>query len=403
MMTAVIAGRLGDDVTLIEKNEKLGKKLYITGKGRCNLTNNCDVETFFNSVIRNAKFMYSSYSNFTSQDTMDFFEDAGLKLKTERGRRVFPVSDKSADVLDTLKNEIKKSKVKVLLNTEVKSASKSESDGTFSVLLSTGEELHSEKLVIACGGLSYPATGSTGDGYTLAKSFGHTITETAPSLVPFVLKEKDFCKSLSGLSPKNVELTLKVSGKEVYKEIGEMLFTHEGISGPLILTASSIVSGQIPFAENIKSDKEIICSIDWKPAVSYEQFDSRLLSIIDESPKKEIRNALHGVYPASLIPVLLCMCDIDGERKAYSLTKEDRRKIADVTKNMTFHVERSAGYKEAVVTKGGVKTFEINPKSMESKIVEGLFFAGEVIDIDALTGGFNLQLAWSSAGAAARS
>ena len=404
MYCAAHLSRRGFTTVILEKNEKLGKKLFITGKGRCNFTNNCGRDEFFSSVVSNPRFLYSAYSLCAPQDVMRYFEDCGLAVKTERGKRVFPVSDRSCDVIDTLKEDLRKHHVQVLLHTRVTGIcceagedGRPRAAGVFLRREENGKEgeetsfLPARAVVVATGGLSYPSTGSTGDGYRFAEEAGHAVTERVPSLVPFRIRETDLYGSLAGLSPKNVRFTARCGGKTVFSETGEMLFTHEGISGPLVLSASAYARGRFPLS----------CEIDWKAAVPAEQFDRRLVGIISEAPLKSVRNALRGVYPASLIPVLLSAAGIPGEKKAGEITKEERARLVRLTKAMPLTAVSSGGFPEAVVTQGGVSVREIDPKTMESRRVSGLYFIGEVLDLDALTGGFNLQIAWMTAKACA--
>ena len=380
MAAAVFAAEAGLKVRLFEKNEKLGKKLYITGKGRCNFTNACNPEEFLENVVSNRKFLYSAVYGFNSFDTIDFFERLGLKTKVERGRRAFPASDHSSDVIKALRKRIEELGVEVNLNTEVKE-------------LPVPDEEHA--VIAATGGLSYPSTGSTGDGYAFAEKTGHRITETRPALVPFETKE-DFIKELQGLSLRNVSFTLKNGRKTVYEGFGELLFTHFGISGPLVISASS-------YAAALLKDTALSAHIDLKPALTYEQLDDRILREFESGKNKCFRNILSGLLPSKMIPVMIEMTGIPSDRSVNSLTKEDRKRLAESLKDFSFTVTGTRGYNEAVITQGGISVKDIDPKTMESRLVKNLYFIGEVIDVDALTGGYNLQIAWSTAYAAVRS
>lgn len=376
------------NVLLIEKNKAFGRKLLITGKGRCNLTNDCDLQTLLNNVRTNSRFLYSAFSQFSSQDTMLFFENLGVPLKVERGNRVFPVSDKSLDIVNSLVNKIKKSRV-TTVNTEVISVIKDKN--IFLVKLKDGTLYSGHSLVIATGGKSYPLTGSTGQGYNFAKNFGHTIVPITPSLVPIVTEETAVCKKLQGLSLKNTFLRVLNDGKTVYSDFGEMLFTHFGLSGPMILSSSA----------HVKNGDKI--SLDLKPALSEKQLDNRLLSDFEKYINKNFSNALSDLLPSKLIPVIIEFSGISPYEKVNNITKEQRKNLVCLLKNFTFTVKGLRPIEEAIITSGGVSVKEINPKTMESKIVDNLYFAGEIIDCDAYTGGFNLQIAFSTAFVAAQS
>lgn len=391
MMASVFAARRGLEVHVYEKNEKLGKKLYITGKGRCNLTNACDMDELFASVRSNPKFLYSAFYGFTNQDAMDFFRQEGLKIKTERGSRVFPESDRSADVLDTLRRAMKKAGVQVHLHTEVKSLHKE--DERFCLKLKDAEDVWADKVFVATGGISYESTGSTGDGYRFAEHFGLKIMETCPSLVPFNIKE-NFVKELQGLSLKNVSIRILDGKKVLYEEFGEMLFTHFGVSGPLILTASSICARKI-------REKQLKLILDLKPALTMEQLDARVLREFEAAKNRQFKNVISAFFPAKLVPVMLDLSRIAPEKKVNEITKEERQHFLHCMKELELTITGLRGYNEAIITKGGVSVREVNPTTMESKKVPGLYFIGEVLDLDAVTGGFNLQIAWSSAVAAA--
>lgn len=393
MMASVFAARQGVETHVYEKNEKLGKKLYITGKGRCNLTNACDMEELFASVKSNPKFLYSAFYGFTNQDTMDFFEQEGLRIKTERGNRVFPESDRSADVLDTLRRAMKKAGVHVHLHTEVKRIY--QSDGQFCLELSDAGDVRTDKVIVATGGISYESTGSTGDGYRFAEHFGLKMTEPCPSLVPFNIKE-EFVKELQGLSLKNVSIRILDGKKVLYEAFGEMLFTHFGVSGPLILTASSTCARKI-------REKQLKLILDLKPALTMEQLDARVRREFEDARNKQFKNVIPAFFPAKLVPVMLNLSGIAPDKKANEITREERQSFLRCMKELELTVTGLRGYNEAIITKGGVSVKEVNPATMESKKVPGLYFVGEVLDVDAVTGGFNLQIAWSTAVAAALS
>lgn len=395
MMAAAAAADSGAEVCLIEKNEKLGKKLYITGKGRCNVTNAADMEVLFENVCTNRKFLYSAFYDFNNEALMDWLNRAGCPLKTERGNRVFPVSDHSSDVIAAFKRELQKRNVNILLNTKAEElvfgrADNGETDlpakCITGVRLADGKVLEADAVIVCTGGLSYPSTGSTGDGYRFAEAAGHKIEKCSPSLVPFVVKEP-WCRQLMGLSLKNVEARLVCGTREVYRGFGELLFTHFGVSGPLVLTASS-------YYGKASGDAELF--IDLKPAMDSEQLDRRLLRDFDENKNRQFRNALGALFPAKLIPVMVELSKIDPNKKVNEITREERRNFAALIKSLPLSVTGTGGFDEAVITRGGVSVKEIDPSTMESKKVRGLFFAGEVLDLDALTGGFNLQIAWST-------
>lgn len=399
MFAAICLAGEGHIVTLYEKNEKLGKKLFITGKGRCNLTNNCDVEELMKHVVTNPKFLFGAFHQCDAQAVMDFFECAGLRLKTERGNRVFPSSDHSSDVIKTLEKFLTKNHVKVLTGHCVQEIlTEDTEEGRFVTGLVVKDAKGCEKrecyeaVVVATGGLSYEKTGSTGDGFRFAQKLGIEVTPCRPSLVPFETEET-FCKDLMGLSLRNVMLSCygKIKNKEklLYREQGEMLFTHFGISGPLVLSASA-------YAGKTEAEK-VWVEIDLKPALSDEQLDSRILRDFENSKNKQLRNALDELLPKKLIPVIIRLAKIDPFKQVNVVTKEERERLKATIKKMVLHVAGTRGFEEAIITKGGISVKEINPKTMETKKIRHLFFVGEVLDVDALTGGFNLQIAWSTA------
>lgn len=388
-MAAVQAARLGKSVIVFEKNDRLGRKLRITGKGRCNVTNNSPVEVHLNNIPVNSRFLYSSFAGFDSADVMNFFEELGVPLKTERGNRVFPVSDKADDIADALAYEMKNLRVKII-NKRV-SALIIEENACCGVIAGK-EEFRSSSTLIACGGKSYPNTGSTGDGYTLAESVGHTVTELKPSLVPLKSPDK-YCAEMMGLSLRNVTLKLYDGKKMIFSELGEMLFTHFGVSGPLVLSASSHIRDMTPNRYHLE--------IDLKPALSPEQLDARIQHDFAENLNRDFINGIRKLLPAKLIPVAVKLSGIAPETKINSITKEQRHKFGELIKSFPVRISGFRPIDEAIITSGGVSVKEINPRTMESKLVPGLFFAGEVIDTDAYTGGFNLQIAFSTAYSAA--
>lgn len=392
MFAAIAAAKNGHQVTLYEKNEKLGKKIFITGKGRCNITNAADMEELFDAVVTNSKFLYSSFYGYTNQNVIDFFEDAGVPVKIERGNRVFPISDHSSDVIRALEREMKKVGVKVCLNTEVKSV-EAEKDKFNKVVLKDTTTQTADACIVATGGLSYCSTGSTGDGFRFAENVGHKVTQCFPSLVPMETKEPWICE-LQGLSLRNVEAKILDGKKELYKDFGEMLFTHFGVSGPLIISASSYVGKK--FMDKNGQKKELTLEIDLKPALTEEQLDQRVLRDFEENHNRQFKNAITKLFPTKLIPVMLELGGIDPEKKVNSIEKEERKQFVHLIKHFRMTLTGLRDYPEAIITKGGVNVKEIDPGTMESKLVKGLYFAGEVLDLDALTGGFNLQIAWST-------
>ena len=387
MMAAGNAVELGADVTLFEKNDKLGKKLAITGKGRCNVTNNCGIDEFLNSVPVNSKFLYTAINNFTPADTIEFFESLGVKLKTERGNRVFPVSDKASDIVNAMR---KYSKCKIINETVKKLII---TDETVTGLVTDGGEYNFDSVIVCTGGKSYPLTGSTGDGYKLAAQAGLTVTPLRASLVPIEIEES-WCKDLQGLSLKNISVDIKQGDKTVFTDFGEMLFTHFGLSGPVILSASSHI-------RNIESGKyEVV--IDLKPALDEKTLDTRLISDFGKYINKNFANALNDLLPQKMIPVIIGLTGIDPYKKVNSVTQEERRTLLNLMKSLTLTVKGFRPIAEAIITSGGIAVKELDPRTMRAKKVKGLYFAGEVIDVDAYTGGFNLQIAFSTAVTASR-
>ena len=396
MAAAAFLGEKNHQVHLFEKNEKLGKKLFITGKGRCNVTNTCDEETFFKSVVSNPKFLYSAFYGFTNQDVISYFEKLGLSLKEERGGRIFPKSDHSSDVIKVLERRMTELDVKIHLGSEVKEVLIEETEGekaVTGVLLSNGQTVQGDRVIVATGGMSYQTTGSTGDGYRFAKDAGHKVTDLRCALVPMETKE-EYVTRMQGLALKNVSFTVKDGKKVLYQDFGELLFTHFGISGPLVLTASSYIGKKL-------EKKELQGYIDLKAALTVEQLDARILREFEAGINKQFKNVISGMFPSKMFPVILELCKIPAEKKVNEITKGERLDFIYLVKHFPVTITGLREFREAIITQGGVKTGEINPKTMESKKVNGLYFIGEVLDLDAVTGGFNLQIAWSTARAAA--
>ena len=386
-VAAIFAARNGHRVELFEKNEKIGKKLFITGKGRCNVTNAGDMDALFDAVKSNPKFFYSAFYSFTNEQAMDFFEELGVRLKVERGNRVFPKSDHSSDIIHALKHELEQLGVEIHFCTEVKDVLVEHEKFT-GIVLKNGKKVSGDACVVATGGISYASTGSTGDGYRFAEKTGHKVTELYPSLVPMEVKEW-YAKELQGLSLRNVRGTILDGKKKLYDEFGEMLFTHYGVSGPIIISASSVVGKKL-------QDKELTLQIDLKPALSREQLDQRVLRDFEENKNKQFKNAVDKLFPAKLKPIMIELSGISPEKKVNEISKEERLYFVDLIKNFKMTLTGLRSYNEAIITKGGVSVKDIDPGTMESKKISGLYFAGEVLDLDALTGGFNLQIAWST-------
>jgi len=395
MAAAIGASEAGHKVDLYEKNEKLGKKLYITGKGRCNVTNACDTEELFSHMVTNKKFLYSAIYGFSNFDMMGFLEACGCPLKTERGNRVFPVSDKSSDVISALERRLRERNVTVHFNEPVRELLFSDGKCSGVILEKGNTHVPADAVIVATGGLSYPSTGSTGDGYRFAGAAGHTVTALSPALAPFECLEDDV-KSLQGLSLKNIEVTVYDEKKILWKEFGEMLFTHFGVSGPVVLSASS-------FAAKAIKEHPLLMDIDLKPALSKEQLDSRILRDFAEAKNKQFKNSLAHLFPAKLIPVMVERSGIDPDKKVHEVTAKERERLVEITRAFRVTLTRLRGFREAIITQGGVSVKEVNPSTMESKKAPGLFWAGEVLDLDGVTGGFNLQIAWSTGMLAGRS
>lgn len=389
MMAAIQAAKQGNTVTLLEQNEKLGKKLFITGKGRCNVTNDCDVTELFDSVVSNKKFLYSAFYSFSNQDVKDFFEEQGLRLKVERGRRVFPASDKSSDVIKALGNALKKLEVKIRLRTRVDKVL-TENDIVCGVRLSDGECLNADKVILATGGVSYKSTGSDGSGLVMAEKLGHQVTKLRPGLVGMCTKEA-WVRDMQGLTLKNVAVSIgkKQGKKPLYEDFGELLFTHYGVSGPMILSASSRLGDEL-------EKDDLYIKIDLKPALSKEQLDSRILRDFEERKNADLSNAMVHLLPKSMIPVMLHVCGLDPAKKVNEVTRGEREQLVKGMKEFPLTINGLRDIQEAIITRGGVTVKEVDPSTMESKIVKNLYLAGEMLDLDALTGGYNLQIAWST-------
>ena len=389
MMAAYSAALTSNNVILLEKNEKLGKKLYITGKGRCNLTNSSDITTVMENIVSNTRFLFSAFKKFTNEDIMNLVENNGTKLKVERGNRVFPVSDHSSDIIKSIEKALRDLNVDIRLNTKVDKPIIE--DGRCIGVMIGKNKILSDAVIVATGGMSYQATGSDGDGYRFAKEAGISVSKLYPSLVPFNV-EGERVKALQGLSLKNIHVYIYNNKKLMYDEFGEMLFTHFGVSGPVIISASAIIGNK-----DIRGYR--LC-IDLKPAIDNEKLDERILRDFTEQKNKQLKNSLNKLFPTKIIDEVIYQSKIDPEKKVNLLTKEERHRLINATKNLEFTLSSTRGFNEAIVTKGGVEVSQINPKTMESKHVKGLFFAGEVLDLDAFTGGYNLQIAWSSGYAA---
>lgn len=397
MMAAISAAQAGKEVHLYEKNEKLGKKLYITGKGRCNLTNASDMDEVMKNVVTNAKFLYSAFYTMSNDDVIQMFEKAGVQTKVERGNRVFPVSDRSSDVISGLTKLLKKHGVYIHLNTEIQDieirnvmAEEGEAKPKVKgIFFTDGTKEMFDSVIVATGGCSYPSTGSTGDGYRFAEKTGHKTTKLFPALVPMIVKE-EFIRDLQGLSLKNIQVDFYQENKKLYSDFGELLFTHFGVSGPVILSASSILTKRLHEGNTLR------LVIDLKPALSEAVLDERILKDFQKFKNKNFRNSLNELLPKSIIPLIIMYSGIDEFKKVHAISREERKNLVHVIKNFTLTVTGTRGFQEAIITQGGVEVKELSPASMESKRITGLFFAGEVIDTDALTGGYNLQIAWST-------
>ncbi len=399
MMAAITASQGGHQVILLEKMKSLGRKLLITGKGRCNITSSLGMDEFIKNTPGNGKFLYSCFQNYTNEDIIQFLKHEGLEVKEERGNRVFPVTDKSQDVLKCFTKKLKEQKVEIRYDTEVtKLLIEQKEEGNKIVGVETNHgKMKADKIILATGGKSYPLTGSTGDGYNLAREVGHTITEIKPSLVPLEVQDKETCKALQGLSLRNVAIKLVDTevGKEIYKDFGEMLFTHFGVSGPVILSASAHLVRYKQIEEKLNK-QQISLIIDLKPALTEEKLDERILRDFQSIPNKQFKNGLDKLLPQKMIPIIIKKSEIHLNKPINAITKEERRKLVKLLKNFTVTIKEFRPIEEAIVTSGGITTKEINPKTMQSKKVKGLYLAGEIIDVDSYTGGFNLQIAYST-------
>ena len=395
MMAAITASQKGDQVTIVEKMQSLGRKLLITGKGRCNITSSLDMEDFINNTPGNGMFLYSCYKQFSNQDIISFLKEQGLEVKEERGNRIFPITDKSVDVLKCFTKKIKELNIAVQYQTSVKKILVKENK-IVGVKTNNGE-LKADKVILATGGKSYPLTGSTGDGYELVKELGHTITKIKPSLVPLEIYDKNLCKELQGLSLKNVSIQVKdiEKNKKIYEDFGEMLFTHFGVSGPIILSSSAHIVRYKGIEEKLQKRK-IILIIDLKPALTEEKLDNRILRDFEAEKNKQFKNSLDALLPQKLIPIIIRKSKISPNKKVNEVTKEERKKLVMILKKFDIEIQNFRPIEEAIITSGGINIKEINPRTMESKIIKGLYFAGEVIDVDSYTGGFNLQIAYST-------
>lgn len=388
MLAAIAAGNIGHKVSIYEKNEKLGKKIYITGKGRCNITNASDMDELFKNVIKNNKFLYSAFYTFTNDDIVTLINEMGVPTKVERGNRVFPVSDKSNDVIIALTKKLKELNIDIHLTSPVKNIIVKD-EIAVGITLANGEKVFGDDVIVTTGGFSYQTTGSNGDGYKFAKSMGHSVTKLYPSLVPYNTNE-DFVLLLQGLSLKNIQATFYVNDKKVYSDFGEMLFTHFGVSGPVVLSSSSYLT------EYIDGRNNVYMTIDLKPALSENDLDERITRDFNNNINKAFRNSLNELLPKKLIPVIIKLSNIDEFKKVNEITKEERHKLVMLLKGLKVTINSTRGFNEAIITRGGINVKEINPSTMESKKIHNLFFAGEVLDIDALTGGYNLQIAYST-------
>ena len=391
MAAAVFAGEAGHHVRIFEKNEKLGKKLFITGKGRCNFTNACDMEEYFHNVVSNPKFLYSAFYSFTNEQAIDFFERLGVRTKVERGNRAFPASDHSSDIIRGMERRMKELGVSIHLNTRVRELLE-ENESIVGICLENGKKIFGDHVILATGGCSYPVTGSDGDGYQMARQVGIPVTTLRPALVPLVVKE-DYIPMMQGLSLRNVELTIRDKKKILYNGFGELLFTHFGISGPLVLSASSFVGKKL-------GEGPLQATIDLKPALTFEQLDQRLIREFEAARNKQFKNALGGLFPSKLVPVILALSEILPDKKVNEITREERQGFIRLMKSFPMTIVKTRGFGEAIITQGGIDTRSIHPSTMETKQLRNLHVIGEVLDLDALTGGFNLQIAWSTAYAA---
>lgn len=397
MMAAITASENGNDVTLVEKMNSLGRKLLITGKGRCNITSSLNIEEFIKNTPGNGRFLYSCYQKYTNKDIIEFLRKQGLEVKEERGNRIFPVTDKSQDVLKCFTKKLKENRVKILYNMQVQKILVDEQKEKAIGILANNEEMYADKIILATGGKSYPLTGSTGDGYKMVEELGHNVTKIKPSLVPLEIYQKSLCQDLQGLSLRNIEMKIldKSKNKTIYEDFGEMLFTHFGVSGPTIISSSAHLVRYKNIDEKLKN-REIVLKIDFKPALSTKKLDDRILRDFVEFKNKQFKNSLEKLLPHKLINPIIKLSKIDQDKKVNEITKEERTRLVELLKNFTIEIKGFRLIDEAIVTSGGIKISEINPKTMESKLVKNLYFAGEIIDVDSYTGGFNLQIAYST-------
>lgn len=397
MMAAITASENGNDVTLVEKMNSLGRKLLITGKGRCNITSSLNIEEFIKNTPGNGRFLYSCYQKYTNKDIIEFLRKQGLEVKEERGNRIFPVTDKSQDVLKCFTKKLKENRVKILYNMQVQKILVDEQKERAIGILANNEEMYADKIILATGGKSYPLTGSTGDGYKMVEELGHNVTKIKPSLVPLEIYQKSLCQDLQGLSLRNIEMKIldKSKNKTIYEDFGEMLFTHFGVSGPTIISSSAHLVRYKNIDEKLKN-REIVLKIDFKPALSTKKLDDRILRDFVEFKNKQFKNSLEKLLPHKLINPIIKLSKIDPDKKVNEITKEERTRLVELLKNFTIEIKGFRLIDEAIVTSGGIKISEINPKTMESKLVKNLYFAGEIIDVDSYTGGFNLQIAYST-------
>lgn len=395
MISAISAAKVGDEVTIVEKNNILGKKILVTGKGRCNITSSIDINDFISNIPGNGRFLYSAFDNFTNNDILELLKKEGVAVKEERGNRIFPISDKAEDVRSALERAVKKSNVRIKLNSKVTEI-ETKNGKVEAVKINENEEIVADKVILATGGMSYPLTGSTGDGYAMAEKLGHTIKEIRGSLVPLIA-EKSVCSKLQGLSLRNVAITISdiEKNKKIYEDFGEMLFTHFGVSGPVILSGSAHLLRYKNIDKKLL-DNKIILNIDLKPALSFEQLDARVLRDFEEFKNKQYKNALDKLLPKKMIEVIIEKSNIDPEKQVNAITKEERQNLVKLLKNFKIIIKGFRPVEDAIVTAGGINIKEIDPKTMQSKIINGLYFAGEIIDVDAYTGGFNLQIAYST-------
>ena len=393
MMAAITSAEQRNEVILVEKNNSLGKKLLITGKGRCNITSSLEMSEFIKNTPGNGRFLYSAFENYTNQDIIAFLAKQGLKVKEERGNRIFPVTERSLDVLNCFKNKLDELKVKIMYNSKVE---KIIVENNEIVGVKTNKEtIKAEKVILATGGRSYSSTGSTGDGYKLAMKLGHTVTTIKPSLVPLVTYEKNICQNMQGLSLRNVKISIKEENKTIYEDFGEMLFTHFGVSGPTILSGSAHLV-RYKNIEQLLKDRKIKLHIDLKPALTPEKLDERILRDFEQLKNKQFKNSLDKLLPQKMINTIIDISGINPEKKVNEITKQERRNLVNLFKNFELTIKDFRPIEEAIITSGGINIKEVNPKTMESKIIKGLYFAGEILDVDSYTGGFNLQIAYST-------